>query len=225
VTTLPDNVRIRDAAPADAAFLARVLLLAARSHLEDRPGIWDRALGGTETDCLTYLEQLALADEQCLTHWRHFVVAEVDGCSAAALAGYEPSIVGGRFCSNALSRADLALGRLSTGWTQAWLRAFDVMKKCAWPEEMDPGAWIIESVATLPGFRGHGLMTALLQKTLEIGRARGCSLARVHVLIGNERAERVYIKAGFTVAGEKPHPDFEALFGAPGMKLLTRALS
>lgn len=76
---------IRDAVPQDAAFPARVMLLAARSHVEDRPGLWERALGGTETDCHTYLEQLALADQQCLTHWTHFLIAEVNGCTAAAV--------------------------------------------------------------------------------------------------------------------------------------------
>lgn len=56
-------------------------------------------------------------------------------------------------------------------------------------------------------------MTALVQKTLETGRARNCSFARVHIFIGNARAESVYTNAGFAVAGEKRDPGFENLFG------------
>jgi GNAT superfamily N-acetyltransferase len=222
--TVNENSQIRGAGPDDAAFLARVILLSARSHLEDRPGFWEKALNGTEAECCAYLEQLALAEPRCPSHWGHFLVAEVNGRAAAALAGYDPRNVGGRFGSEAMRKADIKLGRGNTMGTAAYRHALQTLEKCAWREqgELDPGAWIIEYVATLSEFRGGGLMKALLSKTLERGRAQGCTFARVHVFIGNTPAESVYTKAGFMEAGVRRDRNFEDSFGAPGMKLLLK---
>ena len=222
--TASNTILIREAGPQDAPFLARVMLLSARSHIEDRPGFWEKALGGTEAECCAYLEQMALVDDRCPTHWTHFLIAEVDGRSAAALAGYDPRTDGGSFGNAAMTKADKNLGRRNTRVTVACRHAFDTLAKCAWPENFVPGAWIIEYVATLPEFRNNGLMKALLKETLLRGRAKGCSSARVHVFIDNTPAERVYSAAGFTVAGEKRDRAFELFFGTPGMKLLKRSL-
>jgi RimJ/RimL family protein N-acetyltransferase len=43
-------------------------------------------------------------------------------------------------------------------------------------------------------------------------------------MIGNDRAQRAYERAGFRVFGEKRHPDFEAVWGCPGVRALGRAL-
>jgi hypothetical protein len=168
--TCADGVSIRDATQQDAAFLARVMLLSARSHRENRPGFWEIALDRTQAGCCVYLEQLATVDLQCPMHWRHFLVAEVNGRSAAALACYDPRDDGGRFGLRAMDKADANLGLRNIRGTQACARAFDTLAKCAWPEE--PGVWTIEYVATLPQFRGRGLMGAAGKDARERARER-----------------------------------------------------
>jgi ribosomal protein S18 acetylase RimI-like enzyme len=90
--------------------------------------------------------------------------------------------------------------------------------------EHAPGAWIVESVATWPEYRRRGLIDALMAAMLERGRQRGAAHADIGVMIGNDPAQRAYEKAGFGVTGEKRHPDFERVWGAPGIRTLTRPL-
>jgi translation initiation factor 4G len=84
------------------------------------------------------------------------------------------------------------------------------------------GAWVIESVATIPDYRRRGLADSLMTEILEAGRARGHRIAQLTILIGNVAAQSAYEKAGFTVRDEKRHPDFEAALGAAGFMRMVR---
>ena len=86
------------------------------------------------------------------------------------------------------------------------------------------GDWLIEHVATLPEYRGRGLVQALIAHALQAGRAAGFPQASISFLIGNEAAERCYAKAGFAFAEEKRDPAFEAITGAAGFRRFTRAI-
>src|SRR5205085_10273478 len=76
--------------------------------------------------------------------------------------------------------------------------------------------WLIEHVASAPAFRGRGVIQALLAAGIEAGRAAGFAQASITFVIGNDRAECSYAKAGFSFAEEKRDATFEALTGAPG---------
>ena len=86
------------------------------------------------------------------------------------------------------------------------------------------GDWPIEHVATLPAYRGRGLVQALIEVALDQGRDAGFKQASISFLIGNDLAERSYAKAGFAFAEEKRDPEFEALTGAPGFRRFVRAI-
>jgi ribosomal protein S18 acetylase RimI-like enzyme len=86
------------------------------------------------------------------------------------------------------------------------------------------GDWLIEHVATLPEYRGRGLVQALIDHALAAGRAAGFEQASISFLIGNEAAERCYAKAGFAFAEEKRDSAFEAITGSPGFRRFTRAI-
>jgi len=88
--------------------------------------------------------------------------------------------------------------------------------------EEEEGAWVIENVATLPEFRKRGLINALLEKILEMGKQRGFRLAQTAFFIGNIPVKRAYEKVGFKVVDEKRHPDFEAALRCPGIARLLR---
>jgi ribosomal protein S18 acetylase RimI-like enzyme len=115
-------------------------------------------------------------------------------------------------------------GQLS--WTPEQLAALAkgtaVAKTCN--PESPADHWVIEWVATRPEFRGRGLVSQLLDRTLDEGRARGYARSQISLLIGNTPAQSAYQSAGFRVVDEKRHPDFEAALGAPGIRRMGRDL-
>jgi ribosomal protein S18 acetylase RimI-like enzyme len=202
--------RIRPATRADAAFLARIIHTAGRSH--GRVSSYDYLFPGTLEDRLAAMERLTLARELTPFHYSGFRVAEADGTPAAALTAFSPRRVSVR-------RVVLALEE--TGWdfdhiAEAAERLAAIQATtAAWP---DPeSGWVIEHVATLPEFRRRGLADRLLAEAIEEGRRAGCSPIQLTLLIGNEPARRAYEKHGFEIVGEKRSAEFEALTGAPGV--------
>jgi ribosomal protein S18 acetylase RimI-like enzyme len=213
------SVHTRPARKEDADFLARVLLLAARSHLER--GFWDITLGSPEDACLAYLTRLAATSTRTWAHYSSFLVAEVDGRPAAGLSGYDPADAGFAALVQAM---DEVADQLSWGAGECaapWER-FAPIATCMLRET--PGMWIVENVATLPEYRRQGLVHRLLDEILDTGRRRGHRVAQITVKIGNTPALRAYQEVGFRVVEEKRHPDFEAIVGVPGLIHMRRDL-
>ena len=211
------KTKIRTGKPDDADFLARVMMLASRGHL--RRGVWDLIAGGSEENCLDYLRRLALAEPVSLCHHSSFIIAEHHGKPAAALCGFDPHAGGWEVLADAMKNV-----QREKGWTQADEKASADRTQPVWKCTFDTldGAWVIESVATLPDYRRRGLADSLMAEILDAGRARGHRLAQLTVLIGNVAAQRAYKKVGFTVRDEKRHPDFEAALGAAGFVRMVR---
>ena len=210
---------IIEARPDHAGFIAWVMLTAWRSQLAR--GFWDFFIDGDDADCLGFLEALTMTQA---AHWAHhstFVVAEVDGKPAAALSGYFDEELGLPALQKGIAEADERLGRspeLSAAGAQ---RIYPILLVAP---DHEPGAWIVENVAARPEYRRRGLVDALLAAILERGRQRGATRADIGVLIGNDPAQSAYEKAGFRVTGEKRHPDFEGVWGCPGVRALSRSL-
>ena len=72
--------------------------------------------------------------------------------------------------------------------------------------------------------RRRGLVDALLHQLLGHGRERGFEYAQISVLIGNERARRAYIKAGFEPLAEQRTDDWAREIGCPGSEMLLQSL-
>jgi RimJ/RimL family protein N-acetyltransferase len=211
-------VKIREATQDDAAFLAWVKLIAARSHLTYGP--WDHILDLPEPETLAFLEQLCLTDAVHWCHHSRFLVAEVGGEPAGALCAFDPQQHGGRALGVAM------VGVLQQEETETDLREFALraaaMSTCM-PDYAE-GAWVVENVATRPEFRGRGIVQDLLSAALDRGREQGFTRGQIAVLIGNEKARRAYIRAGFEPDLEKRHPDFKAALRCPGIERLLRDL-
>ncbi len=77
--------------------------------------------------------------------------------------------------------------------------------------------WIVEWVATVPEFRGRGIVNQLLLAILDKGRERGYEKAQIGYLLGNTRAQRSYERVGFKTVSDRRDPDFEASLGCPGI--------
>ena len=212
------NIEIRPSRPEDAEFLAWVILTAGRAHVTR--GIWEVILGATEQDSLEFLKLLAVTARRHLFHYSCYLIAEADGRPAAGLGGYDPKIYGYEALYLAMPEVFKKLGHSGPD-PETNKRAERVL--CCIPEDTE-GAWIIDSVATLPQYRRKGLVDRLLAAILEKGRQEGFRRTQISIYIGNIAAQRAYEKHGFKIVDEKRHPDFEAEIGSPGMALMLRNL-
>lgn len=209
---------IRVAREADAEFLAWAILAASRGHLGR--GWFDVALNQTEKQCLEFLRHLSVTEAQSWWHYSRFLVAESSGEPVAALSAFR---AGEAYPLSQTAMEEAAeMVRLPASERSAiWQRGAYIFL-CALGGNDD--CWTLENVATLPSHRRRGLMTVLLDRAVQEGRFRGFREAQITFLIGNESAEHAYIGAGFHLADERRHPDFEANAGAPGLRRVARSL-
>jgi ribosomal protein S18 acetylase RimI-like enzyme len=209
---------IRPARPDDASFIARNILASQRGPFPR--GWFDIALGWDEPQCLAFVECIAIAPTQSWWHITQFIVAEVEGEPAASLCAL-PAEGTEAAARAAIQEVATAIG-LSATDLMAIFRRGAYGANC-WVQGGE-GEWLIEHVATLPAYRGRGLVQALIDHALAAGKAAGFARASISFLIGNAAAERCYAKAGFAFAEEKRDPAFEALTGSPGFRRFARGI-
>jgi ribosomal protein S18 acetylase RimI-like enzyme len=217
--TTATEVRIVPATREHIPHVAWVVMMANRSHLPR--GMWDLVLGSDEERVLRYLEAFADTQQVHWGHWSQFLVAEVEGVPAAALMGYFEAELPAALMITGVQETNGKLGISAEEWAAGWDRAQSLLN-IARPHE--PGAWIVENVATRPEFRRRGLVEQLVYAMLERGRERGARTGEIGVLIGNAPAQRAYEKCGFEVYQEARDAAFEAAYGCPGAYYLKRAL-
>ena len=214
----PMTTLIRPAGPDDSGFIARNILASQRGPR--RRGWFDIALGWPEPRCLAFVAQVATAATRSWWHVSQFMVAEVDGEPAAALCALPATGTG------VAARAAIAEVAEKTGLSASEVAA--IFRRGAYASgcwvQGGEGDWLIEHVASLPVYRGRGLVQALVARALAEGAAAGFRRASISFLIGNDPAERCYAKAGFVFAEEKRDPAFEALTGAPGFRRFARTV-
>jgi ribosomal protein S18 acetylase RimI-like enzyme len=215
------DVQVVDARPEHAPFIAWVMRTAARSHLPK--GIWDFMAGPDEQRVLAYLDALASTPEPHFAHYSLFIVAEVDGKPAAALEGYFEEENGSATIAPHIPAAAKAIGADHDALMAQFATGGGASMLAVMPKH-EPRAWIVEHVATHPDFRRQGLIDRLLAAIIEKGRSRGATIADVGVLIGNDGAQRAYEKAGFRVVENIVSTDFEAAYGCPGLRELSRSI-
>jgi ribosomal protein S18 acetylase RimI-like enzyme len=209
---------IRRAVPADAEFLAWAIMTASRSHLAR--GWFDIALNQPEDRCLKFVAKLSTAAVPSWWHFSRFLLAEVDGDPAAALCAFSAAEAY-PLSEAAMTEAAEAVGVPPIERAAIWQRGAYIFS-CTMAGESD--CWTLENIAVSPRYRRRGLVTALIAKALENGRAKGFAEAQITYIIGNDAAERAYERSGFRFAGEQCHADFEAATGAPGLRRVVRRL-
>jgi translation initiation factor 4G len=217
--TVQPSVKIVEAGPQHVAFIAWVVMAAARSHLPR--GMFDIALDRDEAEVLRFLEGFVNSEIVHFGHHGGFLVAEVGGQPAAGLSGYLDSERGGERIMQGYMEAVGKFGITQAEAEEGLTRASSMFKVVAHPED-DP--WVVEWVATKPEFRRQGLVDRLLQEIMERGRTRGLTDAHISVFIDNDRAQRAYEKAGFAVYGETRNDEFQRVYGCPGVRFMRRKL-
>jgi ribosomal protein S18 acetylase RimI-like enzyme len=207
---------IRRARIDDARFIARTILSAQRGHVSR--GWFDIALDWPEPRCLAFVERLATAQSQSWWHVSQFILAEVEGEPAAGLCAMPATgtVSAGR---SAITEVAERSG-LNATETAAIFRRGAYAASC-WVQGGEAD-WLIEHVASLPMYRGRGLVQALIDHALLTGKSAGFARASISFLIGNEAAQRCYAKAGFTFVEEKRDFEFEAITNAAGFRRFER---
>jgi ribosomal protein S18 acetylase RimI-like enzyme len=213
-------MQIRHANPSDASFLAQTILLAGRAHVNR--GIWEVILGGTEEEVLRFLQCVACTRIPHLFHYSNYLVAEEIGSGPlGGIGGYNPDIAGYQALQQAIPEVFNKLNLPESAFRDS---AEIASKLLACLPKTIAGAWVIDSVATLPEQRGKNVAGRLLDRILDIGIARGHSVAQVSMYIGNEPALNLYRKFGFEIIEENRDEYFEKNIGSPGMLSLARDL-
>lgn len=196
---------IRPARCEDADFIAHTILLSQRGPVPR--GWFDIALAWQEPQVLDFIKRLAVAQQRSWWHAANFIIAEVEGRRAAALCAM-PSRGSLAMARPAIEEVASDIG-MDAADLAAMFKRGDYSRGC-WIQG-DDDDWLIEHVASLPDYRGRGLMQALLAHALAAGKAEGFARASITFLIGNDAAERCYARAGFSFAEEKRDAAFEAL--------------
>ena len=214
------TLHIRDARPQDASFLAKSILIAGRAHVTR--GIWEVILGGTEEETLLFLQFLSVTQIPHLFHYSCYLIAEENTFGpVGSLGGYDSNIAGYHALRQAIPEVARKLSLPAEVSNISEERAKKILT-CL-PEGID-GAWVIDSVATLPEHRRKGVSEKLLRTILEKGERQGHSKAQVNMYIGNEAALKLYRKLGFEIVEEILDEYFEKSIGSPGMLSLVKDL-
>lgn len=172
---------------------------------------------GPTAERIYMIRRLVAAMTASWLHFSHYEVAEVDGRVAASIGAFGQADSG---------NLQLIAALKETGWTDREITAMiSAVRGYTRVEPSIPrDAWMIENAATLPEYRGRGLISELLDRAIERGRARGFAKAQLACHIGNDAALRVYEKAGFEITETLADPEFEVVFGCPGMWRLVKPL-
>jgi ribosomal protein S18 acetylase RimI-like enzyme len=183
--------------------------VAARSHLE--VGVMDFVVPDEEKRH-AFLDAVSHAEPRSFFRYDNFLVAAIDGRQVAALSAYEPATA-----MPEMERAEVEAAR-ALGWSDQELQ--DMKSRFAIAASIFPETpedrWIVEWVATVPEFRGRGIVNKLLLAVLEKGRERGYEKAQIGYLLGNDNARRSYERVGFKTVYERRDPGFEAALECPG---------
>ena len=212
------DLRIRNARKNDAAFLAWLILTAGRAHV--RRGIWEVVLNLPEDKCLSFLELLSVTGAPHLFHHSCYLLAEVEGDPVSGLGGYDPDTQGYPKLMEALPEVFVKSGEIPA----KKITSGQPPRITASIPPSIAGAWVIDSVATIPSFRRRGIVDKLLDNVLELGQRKGYRQAQISIYMGNLAAQRAYEKHGFKLLDEWPDPYFQEEIGSPGMARMIRDL-
>lgn len=208
------NLGIRNASENDAKFIAWLILTAGRAHVSR--GIWEVILNLPEEKCLNFLELLTVTGAPHLFHHSCYLLAEAEGGPVSGLGGYDPDTQGYPKLMEALCEVFAKLGKFPT----QKMASGETPRIIACIPPSIPGAWVIDSVATIPSFRRRGIVDKLLDNVLELGRRKGYRQSQISIYMGNVAAQRAYEKHGFKLLDEWPDLYFHKEIGSPGMARL-----
>ena len=209
---------IRDASPEDAGAIAYLAHMAGQGNA--RISTYDLIVPGRHgptPDRIYQIKRVVAAETVCMLHYSHHCIADIDGRVAACVGAVDAPGAGLLSFIAALKE---------TGWTDEEItRMRSGVNSYSRVEPPVPKRAIaLENVAALPEYRRRGLVSMLVERTLEAARDGGYERVHLACHMGNDAAFDLYEKLGFKVDTVRTDPEFEALFGCPGMLEMSLAL-
>ena len=131
------------------------------------------------------MTELVLSDNSQYSYKNTLVALDADGGLCGACVSYD----GGRL--HELRRAFIEAAKANFG------RDFSGIG-----DETQAGELYLDSIAVNESCRGKGVATALLQATIDKGRALGLPAVGLLVDKGNPKAEQLYLRVGFNYVGD-----------------------
>lgn len=188
-------ITVKQAEKTDCSFLATIILLAESTGYEVT--CYKKMFGKTMSELLPTFEKMIdnEKDGHPLTY-RSYMVAYIDDIPAAAISVYKEGEFGD---SNHLMTGALmtVFDRKSVALAFGFLKNHNdisIQKKA--------NTLQIDCVATLPDFRGKGLLKELMKTAEEKGRQLNVNEIQIQVWKKNEAAIAVYEKAGYKIVHE-----------------------
>lgn len=166
-------ITIRSAKPTDARQIAKILMV-----IFDQMGITELPPADLETRVTQ-----CFADQAFLGEIAETLVAETSG-----------TVVGVAFSYHADQES--AVG---AHWNSAFT---DVSMQIQPESETLPGEWYLELLATAPATRSQGVGAKLLAATKSLAEQYGAETLALNVDLANPRAEKLYRRQGYQLAGE-----------------------
>lgn len=220
---MQENITIRRATPKDIDFLTEAIIAAEKSGSQ-MPVSYTSIFSLTDNETKNLLKA-ALEEEiegQELCHL-HFLIAEMDGQSAATCASW---VEGADGVSSGQIKANILFHLLGN---EKWSKAAEALKAVAETNiERSTGAAQIESVYTRPEYRGRGLMARIIEAHLKQQKQSYPSLEKAQVILlkNNTSAVNAYRKAGFEQVAERTgtHPLLSSLLPCPIKIMMERSV-
>lgn len=199
-----DNITIRKATINDIDFLVDTIVSAEKSSTDNfgLAKLFDLSEDEMR-DCIK-----AMLEEEidgCEFSISSFIVAETQGEVIAAFAGW----------NEGKNEDDLASAILKSNLVGYYLPKENVRKSQSKSDivrplqiEREKGSYQLEYSYTKPGYRGRGIMAAIINAHIQQAIADGCKKMQVHVFYNNPAAIKTYEKMGFEVKRkyESIHP-------------------
>jgi ribosomal protein S18 acetylase RimI-like enzyme len=168
----------RRATPDDAPALAELVNMAG----EGLPWFVWSGMAGPGQDPWQIGRERAARDSGSFS-WRNAIMREADGRVVAALIGYP--------LADTSEPADLT----------SMPPLFVPLQQL---EDLAPGSWYVNVLASFPAYRGRGHGTALLALAAELAAAAGKRALSLIVADGNSGAMRLYARSGFRETARRP---------------------
>ena len=172
----PERIRIIDATPDDAPMIARAIMDAVGPEIVDNLG--------PETDVFGVFMRLARRDDTQYSYLNTRIALAPDGNKAGVCISYSGALL------KQLRRPFFDEARKVFGW-QLTPQEVDEL-----PGETTPEEFYLDSLATLPDYRGIGIASALIRDAKRKADASGLPLGLL-CSDNNPSARKLYESLGF----------------------------
>ncbi len=189
-------ITLRKAKSSDCQFLASIVLMAEDTGYEITA--YTKMFNMPNDELLPVFEKILNNEKEGhpLTY-RSYIVALIDNVPAAAIAVY---------CEGEFGDSNhLTTGALMTGFDRKSMSAaFSFLKQHSELAFVKKNNSLqIDCVATLPDYRGKGLLKSLIEDAERIARIKNISELQIQVWKKNEQAIKAYEKLGFKITDER----------------------